>query len=1145
MPRASAAADMKKTMTIWKLSNTFYLVTGVLISLLALFIVLRYLEQKQLNHVHDIRYRSFLVADELRQSSDDLTRMARAYVDTGDPRFESYFWKILAIRNGETARPARYERGYWDLVIGDPDFQPPPGDARISLKRQIIELGFTPDELAKLNDAENRSNELVELERAAFNAMKGQHKDQDGETEIMENPDPALARSMLNGENYYAAKTRIMRSINEFYELFDTRTLHALRVTQLYTSFYVFAIFLSLALLVVWLAMSSRVVRQKVRNLVQLEYETRNVGKPHHVSSFDIDSRDEIGNLSRAFNAAQMERDRYFNQARNLLAISGFDGHFKRLNPAWEDCLGFSQEEFLSRTFISLVSIGSRAEAIAELDKLPAGTPAISFESQMLCQNGSSRWVLWNIAATRDVQEFYFSGQDITARRQIESELQKARKAAEAASLAKSEFLANMSHEIRTPMNGVLGAVSLLLQTTSLTMQQRELAQLAQASGETLLTIINDILDFSKIEAGKLVITPIPFDLLQVVEEVAGMIAMQPQRKKDVNMIVRYPANVPRYMIGDVGRIRQVLTNLTNNAVKFTDKGHVLIDVEADAQTTEEVSLRISVEDSGLGIAPDKLESLFDKFTQADSSTTRRYGGTGLGLAISKQLVKLMGGTIAAKSRVGIGSTFWITLRLPLQAKQPPVAKSAASLSRIRVLIVDDNSANRLVLQEQLRVWKMRIGSCASAIEALRMLREAQAAGDPYQMAILDYQMPEMDGEMLGQAIKTDPLLHDIPLVMLSSLGHENDIRDRLRKIGFAAYLLKPARQSELLSTLTSIWEAHCNLRPADLIKPPRPAPKARMPEMASETSAPFSGTRVLLTEDNITNQIVGTMMLRNLGCKVDVAGNGQQALQKIDTFPYDLVFMDCEMPELDGFETTAMIRQRKDEKSLIPIIAVTAQAMQGDRERCLLAGMNDYLSKPVKQEDFARMLESWLSRHAEPQTGEKPGDGAGPPGPETQEAAGKAPAATATAAAVEPDPELKAERSAVPARSAAAILNADTITRLRELQAATDPSLMDQIFASFISDGTERIRILKNSLAEHDSEALRRTAHAIKGACGTIGAQRMAGVALRLETMAAAPMTETSAWEMRSALISQIESEFELVRREFARLDDQEVRQG
>ncbi|HVW64287.1 MAG TPA: response regulator [Nitrosospira sp.] len=1131
-------------MTIWKLSNIFYLVTGVLISLLTLFIVLRYLEQKELNHAHDIRYRSFLVADELRQSSDDLTRMARAYVDTGDPRFERYFWKILAIRNGETERPARYERGYWDLVIGDPDFRPPPGDSKISLRKQMIDLGFTSDELAKLNDAENRSNELVELERLAFNAMKGQYKDRSGETEITGNPDPALARSILNGKNYHAAKTRIMRSINEFYELFDARTLHALRVTQRYTNFYVFAVFLSLTLLVLWLAMSSRVVRQKVRNLVQLEHETRNVGKPHHVSSFGIDSSDEIGNLSRAFNAAQVERDRYFNQARNLLAISGFDGYFKRLNPAWEDELGFSQEELLSRPFTDLVSIGSRAEAIAELDELLAGTPAISFESQMLCKNGSSRWVLWNIAATRDVQEFYFSGQDITARRQIESELQKARKAAEAASLAKSEFLANMSHEIRTPMNGVLGTVSLLLQT-SLTMQQRELTQLAQASGETLLTIINDILDFSKIEAGKLVITPIPLDLLQVVEEVAGMIAMQPQRKKDVNMIVRYPANVPRYVIGDAGRIRQVLTNLTNNAVKFTDKGHVLIDVEADAQTDEDVSLRISVEDSGLGIAPDKLESLFDKFTQADSSTTRRYGGTGLGLAISKQLVKLMGGTIAAKSRVGIGSTFWITLRLPLQATQPTEAKPAAALSRIRVLIVDDNSANRLVLQEQLRVWKMRIGSCASAIEALRMLREAHAAGDPYQMAILDYQMPEMDGEMLGQAIKTDPLLHDIPLVMLSSLGHESDIRERLKKIGFSAYILKPARQSELLSTLTSVWEAHCNRRSADLIKldpvkPPQPVPEAPAPEKTGETSFRFAGTRILLTEDNITNQIVGTMMLKNLGCKVDVAGNGRQALQKIDRFSYDLVFMDCEMPELDGFEATAMIRQRKDEKSLIPIIAVTAQAMQGDRERCLLAGMSDYLSKPLKQEDFARALESWAPRHAEPQAGEKPMVSTRQPAAKTEVAPDKAP----DAAAGQPDPESKAGRSTASARPATAILNADAITRLRELQAATDPSLMNQIFASFISDGTERIRILKNSIATNDPQALRRAAHALKGACGTIGAQRMAGIALQLEAMAAVSITEASAQETLSTLISQMESEFELVRREFARLDDQGVRQ-
>jgi two-component system sensor histidine kinase/response regulator len=1096
-------------MTIRKLSRTFYLVTAILISLLTLFVGLRFFEQRELNHLEDVRYASFLSADKLRQSSDDLTRMARTYVDTGDPKFERFFWEILAIRKGEMNEPLHYERSYWDLVIGDPNFEPRAGGQRISLQRQMEKLGFTEKEFAKLKEAENNSNQLVQSEHRAFNAMRGLVEGAAGQLDMKGAPDPELARRLLNDEKYHAAKADIMHAVNEFYELFDTRTLNSIAAARHRTDLYSAGVFVMLALLVGWLVLSSRVVWKKVQGLVQLEEETRNIGNVDYVSQFEIDSNDEIGHLSRAFTAAQTERDRYFNQSPNFLVISGFDGHPKRLNPAWAKVSGYTLEELLSRPFLDFVYPGSRAEASAELDKLMTGVP-VSFESQMSCKDGSVRWVLWNITSAQDLHEFYFSGQDITARKNIEMELHKAQKAAETANRAKSEFLANMSHEIRTPMNGVLGTVGLLLDT-SLTAPQRELAGLARASGETLLTIINDILDFSKIEAGKLVIAPTPFDLLQAVEEIAAMIAMQPTRKKDVNVVVRYPPDVPRYVIGDVGRIRQILTNLTSNAIKFTDRGHVLINVETDSISDDGVMLRISVEDSGLGIAPGKLDSLFDKFTQADASTTRKHGGTGLGLAISKQLVELMGGTLAAKSRVGIGSTFWFTLHLPLQGNHPAEEKPHAELTRVRVLIVDDNSVNRLVLQEQVRVWKMRIGSCASGTEALRALHEAHSAGDPYQIAILDYQMPEMDGEMLGQAIKADPMIHDIPLIMLSSLGQEGDIRERLKKIGFAAYLVKPARQSELLETLLSVWDAYCRHHSIDLIRGHHPLPKTHGALEIDSPERPFIGTRVLLAEDNATNQIVGGMMLRNLGCHVDIAVNGREALQMLEKFPYEIVFMDCEMPEMDGFEATAAIRRRPDSKARLPIVAVTAQAMQGDQAHCLAAGMDDYISKPVKQEDFARALKWWV-----------PGKKSEPQQHRTEN--GKADSVDS------PDSYSSSIPSSLPSISPA--LSAEVITRLRALEEATEPHLVSQIFTSFLKDGAERIGILRRSLEVSDAELLRKTAHALRGASGNVGAMHMADIAQRLEALG-----KSSSMAGAAALTEQIETEFERVKTEIAEL--------
>ena len=1093
-------------MTIQKLSFIFYLVTAILISLLTLFMGLRYFEQQELEHFQEKRHASFLAADELRQSSDDLTRMARAYVDTGNPKFERMYWEILAIRNGEKERPLHYERSYWDLVIGNPNFQPSPRGQKVSLRAQIEGLGLTAKEFAKLEEAENNSNQLVQLEHRAFNSMKGFFRGPAAELDMKGAPDPELARRLLNEENYYAAKARIMHAVNGFYELLDAHTLNLVATAQQRTDLYFSGTVLTFVLLVAWLVLSSRVVWRKVQNLVQLEEETRNIGTATYASQFEIHSNDEIGNLSRAFIAAQAERDRYFDQSLNLLAIATFDGHFKRLNPAWPKEFGFSLEELLSRPFIDFVAPGSSTQAAAELDKLMACRED-SFEIQMACKDGSLRWVLWNITALPEVQELYISGQDITERKNTEIDLHKAQKAAEAANRAKSEFLANMSHEIRTPMNGVLGTVGLLL-NTSLTKPQRELATLARASGETLLTIINDILDFSKIEAGKLTIAPTAFDLLETVEAVAGMIAMQHTRKHDVNIIVRYPPDVPRYVIGDMGRIRQILTNLTSNAIKFTSKGHVLISVETDSIGEDGAMLRFSVEDSGVGISGDKLESLFDKFTQADTSTTRRHGGTGLGLAISKELVKLMAGTITAKSRIGIGSTFWFTLRLPLQSNRLAEIPPHAELAGVRLLIVDDNSVNRLVLQEQVRAWKMRIGSSTSGIEALQKLREAQAAGNPYQIAILDYQMPEMDGETLGQAIKRDPLLRDIELIMLSSLGQEGEVRERLRKIGFAAYLVKPARQSELLATLTSIWDAHCERRTIDLIGDPQPLPQTYEAPITDSLERTFIGTRVLLAEDNTTNQIIAEMMLRSLGCEVDIAANGWQAIQRIDEFSYDIVFMDCEMPEMDGFEATAAIRRRSDSKSRLPVIAVTAQAMQGDKERCLLAGMSDYISKPVKQEDFASALKEWLLKKDRHETGR---------GEKTQ--------SENTAADTS---HSLSSRSASSSEDASSVLSREVVASLRALAEATEPALFNQMFASFLSDSAERIDILRSATSATDAERLQKTAHAMKGASANVGATHMAEIARQLEVLG-----RTSSVTGAIALIEAMESEFECAKNE------------
>jgi two-component system sensor histidine kinase/response regulator len=647
------------------------------------------------------------------------------------------------------------------------------------------------------------------------------------------------------------------------------------------------------------------------------------------------------------------ERTAYLNALieNSPLAIMVLDSaqRVQLCNPAFDHLFQYAREEVIGKPVDGLLADGELLLEARSISVQACSDKPVNLVTRRRRKDGS--WVDVELHTVGLVVSGELVGslviyQDISARKRAEEAMQQAKEAAEAASRAKSEFLANMSHEIRTPMNGIMGMTELVLDT-ELDSEQREYLNMAKLSADSLLSLINDILDYSKIEAGKLEIDAIDFNLGDSLGDTMKTLSLR-AHQKGLELAYDLQPDVPDALVGDPGRLRQIIVNLVGNAIKFTHTGEVIVYVQVDSRTNDDIQLHFTIADTGIGIPTEKQKAIFDAFTQADGSMSRTYGGTGLGLTISARLVGFMHGRIWVESEVGKGSRFHFTAHFGLQ-RMPAriiVPRDPATLRDMRVLVVDDNATNRQILLKMLANWHTNPTAVESGARAITALKEAQGLGRVYPLILLDAQMPEMDGFTLAESIKRNPDWKTATIMMLSSAGQRGDAK-RCRDLGINAYLTKPVRQAELLDAILTALGT----------KPIEKAPPALVTRHSLRENS--GHLRILLVEDNTINQVLAVRLLEKRGHTVAVAGNGKEALQALETQSFDLVFMDVQMPEMDGLEATAAIREKEETSgNHLPIIAMTAHAMTGDRERCIQAGMDDYLTKPIRPQALMEMLE-------------------------------------------------------------------------------------------------------------------------------------------------------------------------------------------